>query len=181
MQCMDVEIGGLPAVRSAIIRLSIATAVGMMPHACLAQSLPTTPGETLSGKHIVLADAVRGHTAVLVAGFSREGGSATGEWIKRIHADNAFANAAVYQVAMIAGAPGFVRGMIRSGMKKGTSPAQQDFFVVLTEDQKQWESYFNVSTDKDPYVLLMDSSGKILWRGHGSAPNLVQQMKAALP
>ena len=30
--------------------------------------MPATAGETLSGKKIVLADAVRGHASVLVAG-----------------------------------------------------------------------------------------------------------------
>jgi hypothetical protein len=73
--------------------------------ACLAQSLPATPRETLSGKHVVLADAVRGHATILVAGFSREGGAGTGDWMKAIHADPAFANATVYQVAMLASAP----------------------------------------------------------------------------
>ena len=45
-----------------------------------AQEMPRTRGEMLSGKPIVLADEVRGHPAVLVAGFSREGGNGTGAW-----------------------------------------------------------------------------------------------------
>jgi hypothetical protein len=51
-------------------------ALVMVTPACPAQSLPSTAGETLSGKPIVLADAVRGRTAVLVAGFSRQGRNA---------------------------------------------------------------------------------------------------------
>lgn len=167
-------------MRSTILRFLTVGAMGILAIASLAQSLPTTPGETLSGKHIVLADAVRGHTTILVAGFSHEGGMATGEWMKRIRADNAFAGVTLYQVAMLAGAPSFIRGIIRNGMKKGMSPADQDAFVVLTEDQKQWETCFSVSTDKDPYVMLMDSSGKILWHGHGPAADLEPQLKAAL-
>ena len=66
-----------------ILRFFCAALVMVTP-ACLAQSLPSTAGETLSGKPIVLADAVRGHTAVLVAGFSREGGNGTGDWVKAI-------------------------------------------------------------------------------------------------
>jgi hypothetical protein len=115
---------------------------------CLAQVLPSTAGETLSGKPIVLADAVRGRTAVLVAGFSREGGNGTGDWMKAIQADPAFAKATVYSVAMLASAPGFVRGTIRSGMKKGLSLEAQEKFVVLTEDEKRWKTFFDVSTDK---------------------------------
>ncbi len=167
-------------VYRAILHFLALVAVGLGSSGCVAQSLPTTPGETLSGRHIVLADAVKGHTAVLVAGFSREGGMATGDWSKRIRADSAFSGVEVYQVAMLAGAPGFIRGMIRSGMKKGMSPIEQDFSVVLAEDQKLWETYFGVTTDKDPYVVLIDPSGKILWHGHGDAANLEPLVRAAL-
>jgi hypothetical protein len=146
----------------------------------LAQSLPATAGETLSGKRIVLADAVRGRTAVLVAGFSHEGGMATRDWVKALRADSALSGAAVYQVAMLEGAPSFIRGMIRSGMKKGLTPSQQDSLIVLTQDEKLWQSYFGVTTDKDPYVVLVDASGKVLWRGHGPAAGLEPQLSAAL-
>jgi len=162
-----------------ILRFFCAALVMVTP-ACLAQSLPSTAGETLSGKPIVLADAVRGRTAVLVAGFSREGGNGTGDWVKAIQADPAFAKASVYSVAMLASAPGFIRGMIRSGMKKGLSPQAQDRFVVLTEDEKSWRTYFGVTTDKEPYVVLLDAQGQILWHGHGYAANLEPQLRAAM-
>ena len=64
--------------------------------------------------------------------------------------------------------------------EKGTPAAQQDYFVVLTEDESPWKNYFNVSTDKEAYVVLIDASGRTLWRGHGPAANLEPQMKAAL-
>lgn len=162
------------------MHLGLAVAASISALQCAAQSLPVTPGETLSGKHIVLADAIKGHTAVLVAGFSHEGGMATADWIKRLHADNAFANVTIYQVAMLAGAPAFIRGMIRSGMKKGMTPAEQDTSVVLTEDQKLWETWFGVTTDKDPYIVLIDPSGKILWHGHGAAADLEPTVRDAL-
>jgi hypothetical protein len=163
-----------------IFRFFCAALLTVTAPSCLAQSLPATAGETLSGKHIVLADAVRGHTAILIAGFSREGGAGTGDWVKAIHLDPAFANATVYSVAMLAGAPGFIRGMIRSGMKKGLSAVEQDRFVVLTDDEKLWRTYFDVTADNEPYVALLDSEGKVLWRGHGSAANSERQLRAAM-
>ena len=144
------------------------------------QSMPTTAGETLSGKPVVLADVVRGRASVLVAGFSREGGFKTGEWVKSLHGDPAFAHLPVYQVAEIAAAPGFVRGMIRNGMKKGLTPAQQDAFIVLISDEDQWKTYLGVTTDTDPYVILIDAQGKILWHGHGAAANLEPLVRTAL-
>ena len=147
--------------------------------ACRSQSIPATVGETLSGKRIVLADVTRGHAAVLVAGFSHEAGMGTGAWVKALRGDPALAGVTVYQVAMLEAAPGFVRGMIKSGMRKGLSADEQDHFVVLIQDEKSWQSYFDVSNDKDPYVALIDDAGKILWHGHGAAGELEPQLRAA--
>lgn len=142
--------------------------------------LPATSGETLSGSRIVLADAVRGHAVILLAGFSREGGEACGAWVKAIHSDTALAGVTLYQVSMLAAAPSPFRGMIKNGMRKGLSLHEQESFVVLTQDEKLWRSYFGVSTDKDPYVVLMDAKGQVRWHGHGAAQNLEPLLKGAL-
>ena len=147
----------------------------------ISQSMPATAGETLSGKHIVLADAVRGHSAVLVAGFSHEGGTQTGDWMKAIHADSALSGVDAYQVAMLGGAPSFIRGTIKSGMRKGLSNAQQDWVIVITQDQDQWKKYFDVSDDKVPYVMLLDGQGNVLWHGHGSPDGQEAQLRAVVP
>lgn len=144
------------------------------------QEMPKTTGDTLSGKRIVLADEVRGHAAVVVAGFSREGGNGTAAWVKAIHADRELAGMPVYEIADIAGAPSLIRGMIRSGMKKGVPAADQDHFVVLTQDDKPWRTYFEVGDDQVPYVALIDPAGKIVWRGHGAAADLEPKLKAAV-
>jgi hypothetical protein len=157
--------------------LAMAAIVGV--HAS-AQEMPATAGETLSGKHMVLAEAVRGHAAVIVAGFSHEGGTRTGDWMKAIHADSALSGVEVYQVAMLAGAPSFIRGAIKSGMRKGMSSADQDRMVVLTQDQDKWKKFFNVSDDQVAYVLLLDSKGNVLWRGHGSQDGQEPQLRAAI-
>ncbi|HET6207267.1 MAG TPA: hypothetical protein VFD98_10690 [Terracidiphilus sp.] len=146
-----------------------------------AQEIPRTAGETLSGKSIVLADEVRGHTVVLVAGFSREGGNGAGALVKSIHADAALNGVAVYEIAQLAGAPSLIRGMIKSGMRKGVPSAEQNNFVVLTQDEKPWRAYFEVSDDQVPYVVLIDATGKVLWRGHGQAAELEPLLRASLP
>jgi hypothetical protein len=147
---------------------------------CRAQTLPSTAGETLSGDPIVLAQAVKGHPAILIAGFSRAGGNGTGDWVKAIQTDPTFAHTPVYRIAMLAAAPGFIRGVIRNGMKKGLSPSQQKDSVVLASDEPAWRNFFSVTTDGDPYVALLDAQGKMLWHGHGAAASLEPQLKAAL-
>ena len=145
----------------------------------LTQQMPATAGETLTGSRIVLAEALKGHSTVLVAAFSRQAGDGCETWWKALHADPTMTGVLVYQAAMLEKAPGFVRGLIRSGMRKGLSPAQQESFVVLTQDEKLWRNYLRVDDDRDPYVLLLDPAGRILWRGHGSPDQLEALLRAA--
>lgn len=142
--------------------------------------MPRTAGDTLAGKPVVLADEVKGRSAILVAGFSRAGGNGTAAWVKAIKGDIALTGWPVYEIAQIAGAPGFVRGMIKSGMKKKVPAADQASFVVLTQDEQPWRTYFEVGDDLLPYVVALDKTGKVLWRGHGAAEEFEPQLKAAL-
>src|SRR5579872_4427619 len=84
------------------MRFRIASFVGLLGFAvcCGAQSMPGTAGETLSGKRLVPADAVRGHAAILVAGFSHDGGMQCGPWMKAIYGDAALTGVAAYELAM---------------------------------------------------------------------------------
>lgn len=157
--------------------LTFVLAVAVAAHA---QALPATAGATLSGHHIVLSQAVNGHPVLLAASFSKDAGPSCGEWAKQARTDPALAGITVYEIAMLGRAPGFIRGTIESSMRKGLSAQQQDQFVVLTQDDPQWRSYFGVTTDKDPWVVLIDSTGRVLWHGHGAAANLEPLLKSAL-
>lgn len=165
--------------RNRLWLFTVTAVVVLAATASPAQTLPATQGETLSGKKIVPAEAVRGHASVLVAGFSREAGDGAGAWAKAIRADPAMQGVAMVQIAMLEKAPAFVRGMIKSGMRKGLSGPEQESFVVLTQDDGPWRSYFQVADDKEPYVVAIDASGKIVWHGHGSAKDLEPQLRAA--
>jgi hypothetical protein len=147
---------------------------------CVAQAMPATGGETLSGKRIVPAEAVLGHPAILVAGFSHEAGNKCGAWMKAVHTDAALNGVAAYELAMLEKAPGFIRGTIKSGMRKGTTPEEQNQMVVLTQDQKLWERFFDVRDEKDPYVVMLDAKGEVIWHGHGAAANLEPLLKTVL-
>ena len=57
---------------------------------------------------------------------------------------------------------------------------EHDTFVVLTQDEKPWRTYFDVSDDQVPYVVVIDATGRVLWRGHGSAADLEPKLKEAL-
>ncbi|HEY1581094.1 MAG TPA: hypothetical protein VGF82_28845 [Terracidiphilus sp.] len=144
------------------------------------QAMPTTAGETLSGKRVVPAEAVRGRRAIFVAGFSHDSGMSCGPWMKAIRGDTALNGIAVYELAMLEKAPTIIRGVIKSGMRKGTTAEEQDEIVVMTKNQAEWAKYFDVGDDKDPYVLMLNVKGDVVWHGHGPAARLEPLLKDAL-
>ncbi|MGD0628179.1 MAG: hypothetical protein ABR987_02440 [Terracidiphilus sp.] len=147
---------------------------------CEAQSMPTTEGETLAGQHSVLAEAVRGHAVLVIASFSKDAGKLADEWTKAVKGDASLASVTVFQAAMLQQAPGFIRGMIKAGMRKDVPAADLGRFFVFTADESLWRTYFGVTTDKDPYIVLIDAAGQVRWHGHGAATNLEPLIKDAL-
>jgi hypothetical protein len=147
---------------------------------CAAQTLPATEGETLGGHRVAVAQAIRGHRAVLIAGFSKAAGDACAEWARAVNSDPALRPVEVYQLVMLEEAPRILRPAIKSGMRKGLSIAEQERLVILTQDEKLWRSYFGVNNDNEPWVVLIDEDGRVLWHGHGSAQYLEPLLKQAL-
>ncbi len=166
--------------RRALFGATAALACALVSAVSGAQSLPATQAETLSGKPIVLAQAVRGHAAVLIASFSKDAGPDCDAWARAARADVALAGIAVYQAAMLQRAPALVRLMIKSSLRKQVPAAQQDHFLVFSQDDALWRSYFAVTTDKEPYAVLIDADGKIRWHGHGDPQFLEPLLKDAL-
>lgn len=162
------------------VLLVLVAMAGLTGTSGVAQSMPATAGETLSGKHIRPSDVVKGRAAILIAGFSHDGGMRCGAWMKAVEGDPALKDATVLELAMLEKAPGILRGMIKSGMRKGLSAPEQDRIVVITQDQAKWEKLFAVGDDKDPYALLLNAKGEVVWRGHGQAADLEPEMRKAL-
>jgi hypothetical protein len=149
-------------------------------HAQTASGLPTTSGERLSGGSVVVAQVTGQQTTILVASFSRDASSATTDWLRTLHSDPAFAGTAIYQLVMLERAPGFVRSLIRSALRRQTPAAWQANTVILTADEAKWRGWFAVSEEREPYVVAMDRSGHVVWHGHGGSTASVASLKAAL-
>jgi len=154
------------------------------------QSVPAVNAESLSGKKIVLPDAVHGKVSVFIVGFSRKSKDPTGAWMKKLRQAYAQdADVIIYQVAHLEGAPRFIRGMIVSGMKKGVPPDQQDSLLVLYEKQDEWKRWVNFSAADDGYVVVCDRSAQAVWRTHNPVneadfeqlKNQVLQLKQKAP
>jgi hypothetical protein len=125
----------------------------------LAQSLPATEGETLSGKPTTLARDVSGKPAVVVIGFSKASSSESAAWAKRLKGDASLAGMAVYQVAVLEEVPKLVRGMVKSSIRGSVPAADQGTFVMLFHDEAQWKELAHYKNADDAYVVVLDRSG----------------------
>jgi hypothetical protein len=132
------------------------------------ESLPRLEGKTLSGKQIVLPDDARGKIALLVIGFTKNSSPATRAWGQRFKKD--FGNDqrySVYPIAVLEDVPGFIRGMVTSGIRRGVPPGEQDRFVTLFQGQADLRRFVAYAGPDEAYLLLLDAKGEIQWRGHG--------------
>lgn len=166
--------------RTVALSFSLILLMGDSSLQSLPPAMPQTSGETLSGKRVTPADLVRGHDSILVAGFSHDAGMQCGPWMKAIQNDPALKNVATYELAMLEKAPGMLRGIIKSGMRKGTTPEEQNRIVVMTKDQEEWEKFFGVEDEKAPYVVVLNAKGDVVWHGQGPAASLEPLLKASL-
>jgi len=156
--------------RSSIRSSLFALVIGICwPILASAQTVPAGTAETITGKKIVLPDGVRGHVSIFIVGFSHKSKDLSDAWNKSIRQEFAQDHQLqVYQVAHLEGAPGIMRGMIVSSIRKGVPPAQQENFLVLTEGQNAWKQWVGFSAPDDAYIVLVDKSGQSTWKTHGS-------------
>jgi hypothetical protein len=144
------------SLRTAAVLL---VAVALPCWGVLAQSLPATEGETLSGKPTTLARDVSGKPAVVVIGFSKASSSESAAWAKRLKGDASLAGMAVYQVAVLEEVPKLVRGMVKSSIRGSVPVADQGTFVMLFHDEAQWKELAHYKNADDAYVVVLDRSG----------------------
>jgi len=128
--------------------------------------MPKTIGESLAGQQVTLPDSMKGHPSVVIVGFSKGSQDATKEWDKSARKE--VGDVDVYQVAVLEDAPSFVRGMIKHAMKGATPVDRHSHFLVVVKGEAELKKAASFSQADEPYVLLLDSRGEIVWKTHGA-------------
>lgn len=167
--------------RSGIVPAIFAVALLCAPAS--AQAVPHTEAETLSEKKIMLPDFVAGRPAVLIVGFSHASSSPAKDWARRVDADYPSDQKFIsLQVPVLAGAPRLVRGMIRHGMKKDIPKEKYDRVALIFKDEDAWKSAagFESAHGDDAYILLLDASGNIRWKTHGTTADHYDELKTRI-
>jgi hypothetical protein len=141
-----------------------------------AESIPRIEAKAVSGKTIVLPDAVAGRPAVLIFGFSKDSNKQTEQWSKRLHS----AQVPVYTLPVLESVPRLIRGLVVSGIKGGTAAADRDYMLPVFSGEAALKQLVQFSQPDDAYVVVLDASGKIQWKGHGVAPETMQKCESAL-
>jgi len=138
------------------------------------EQMPKTAGESLAGQQVMLPDSVKGHSSVVIVGFSKSSQNRVKDWNTRARKElgDSFN---VYQVAVLEDAPRLVRGMITHAMKGSTPAARQDHFLVVVKGEPELKKAAGFSESDDAYVLLLDGAGEIRWRTHGAVNDAALQ------
>jgi hypothetical protein len=132
-----------------------------------ADQLPQIEVETLSGAKIELPSAVKGKPAVLCIGFSRSSKTLVKPWTTAARAEFKNSPVVVLSIAVLQGAPKFVRGMIIHGMKGDVPPEEYSKFLVLYQNESELKQAVGFEAPDDAYVVLLDEAGAIRDRMHG--------------
>jgi ATP10 protein len=140
------------------------------------EQLPQISGESLSGKPISLPFASAGSVAIICVGFSHASESQLKPWAER--ARNEFRQerrVTIYSVAVLEDAPRIFRGLAVRAIKSAIPAQQHDGFVVVYRGERELKQITGFQRPEEAYVLLVDPTGEIQWRGHGPVTDQVFQ------
>jgi hypothetical protein len=133
-------------------------------------TVPKSQGTTLAGTPVTLPDALNGKFGVLVVGFSHASQGQVAAWGRRLAADYGNSQDVTYfEIAMLAGAPKMVRGMIVKSMGKSVPQEERPHFLPMMEGEPDWRAVAHYNKPDDASVLIVDETGTVRWQTEGKA------------
>lgn len=134
--------------------------------------VPPMHGTALSGDQITFPDALTGKVNVVVVGFSHSSQGQLSNWGRLIQADYGRSTDVNYfELAMLAGAPHMLRGMIIKRMGSSVPFDERPHYIPVLEGEPAWRATAHYDRPDDAYVLLVDRTGLVLWQTEGEATN----------
>lgn len=135
---------------------------------CLAQQIPATQAKALDGSSVSVPDAASDKPLLFVVGFSHQSSGPCQAWDKRL-APLYLNNPRVlyYEAADFQGVPSLILKMILRGLKREIPVNEHSHFVLLQANEEQWKSAAQFSAPNEPYILLVNPAGHIVWQTHG--------------
>ncbi len=145
---------------------------GVLASHSVAQQIPATEEKTIRGTTVSLPDAASGKPLLLIVGFTHKSSGQCDAWAKQL-APVYLKDERVlyYEAADFQGVPSLIMKMILHGMRKEIPSDRQPRFVLLESNEEQWKKLVNYSAPEEAYVIVADSSGKVVWQTRGRVSN----------
>jgi hypothetical protein len=120
-------------------------------------------GNLLDGTKIVLPDAANGKPCIVVVGMTKNSADATERWSTEL-AKREGDRVAVFSIALLDKAPGFIRGFIIKSLRKqydlpdGKAPG----YFVTVSDGSVIRRIVPPGKEDDPATFVFDAHGKLV-------------------
>ncbi len=138
--------------------------------ASVAVRIPEVHGTSLTNETVNLPEALQRRPGVLILGFSRGSRDAVAGWGRRLAADYRSSPAVMYyEMPVLASVPGIMRGFVVRSMRSSVPQRAQARFVPITDHEKAWRALVHYGPADDPYLLVVNGEGDVVWQTHGQA------------
>jgi len=133
-------------------------------HPAVGESLPELRGEYLSGRKAILPQDAAGRVALLLFGFTYQSRFAVEAWTKRFREDfDKNPQVTFYEIPMIGGLARLGKWFIDSGMRRGTSKADQENVITVYGGTEPWKQRLGVNAEDTAYLVVLDQKGNVAW------------------
>jgi hypothetical protein len=177
---------GLKSFVGRHLLLALLTASALAVADCAAgERIPDVHSTSFADQAVDLPAALQGKVAgILVLGFSRGSREAVTGWATKIAADYRTSDVvAYYELPVVASVPGFLRGILLRSIKSSAPERAHKRIVPITTNEAGWRAVVHYSQPDDPYLLVVDGQGNVVWRTQGEPTDaayavLKQQVEA---
>lgn len=144
------------------------SAASRVPELAIGDQLPHLQGEYLSGQRANLPQDSSGRIALLMLGFTYESRFAVEAWAKRFRQDfEKQPSVTFFEIPMIGGLARMGKWFIDSGMRRGTAKTDYGNVITVYGGTDAWKQWAGFKDPNAPYLVLIDRSGKVVWRHAG--------------
>lgn len=169
----------------------LALTVGLVASTSPAGRIPEVHAVAFSGDAVNFPQSLQGHTTVFLIGFTKDSRDAVTLWARRLAADYQTSPTVLYyEVAVLAGVPRVLRGLVTRRIKDTVPARAQPRFVPIYDQEDAWKAaadFPRQGPENDAYLLIVDGSGNVRVRFASGPPtdqtyaNLKHQLEAIKP
>lgn len=152
-----------------VLGMTLLSAASPVPELTIGGQMPPLQGEYLNGQRANLPHDSSGRTALLMLGFTYESRFAVEAWAKRFRQD--FGNrpkVAFFEIPMIGGLARLGKWFNDRGMRQGTPKTDYGNVITVYGGTDAWKQRLGFKDPNAAYLVLIDRSGKVIWRYAGA-------------